>query len=247
MHIVDSFEVERWFADLSSAGLGSADCLRVVDGDLVLTNAFDAIDWSERPTQVMLCEACMIPGCAVGGRIQASTLGEHVLWTAPSERAEQDFNVGPKEITTPGLWASGSFAFTERAWRAWQERGAPSRHQLPHVTRGELESAWRMACPLKSRAASRDALSALLREAWLSTEPHNTTGVPEALARLQAWFREHPGSLADGSLQHPQTIDAKVVTLTFDHGSTVRDWHAFAIHEEAILPAFGADLVLAPT
>lgn len=247
MRIVHSFETERWFADLSSAGLGSADCLRVVDGDRVLTNALDQIDWSEQPTQTILCEECMIPGCAEGGRVQTSTLGEHVIWTAPEERAEQDFNVRAREIATPALWASGSLAFTTPAWDAWEARGAPSRDRLPPTTRRELESAWRMASPVKSHTASSGALATALREAWLSTEPQTVTGVPDALAALQAWFEEAPADPVDGALQRAEAIGAQVVTLTFEGGSTVWDWQAYAIHGEAILPAFGTDLVLVPT
>src|SRR5688500_17319503 len=83
MLLCDAPEFERWKPDFSSSGQESPDWTRVTCAGELVTNALEWIDWEDLPVQAVLCEQCGVTGCELGGRVQLSRLGDHVLWTAP--------------------------------------------------------------------------------------------------------------------------------------------------------------------
>jgi len=74
---------ETWSPDFSSSELTNPTWTRLRLDRTELCNSLEFVDWINNPVQVQICDACGTVGCASGGYIHLSTIGEFVIWTRP--------------------------------------------------------------------------------------------------------------------------------------------------------------------
>lgn len=72
-----------WEPDFSSSGQDNPTWVKIMYGNNQLTNSLNHIDWVGNLVQVVLCETCGFDGCANGGYVDITKLGDHLLWTRP--------------------------------------------------------------------------------------------------------------------------------------------------------------------
>jgi hypothetical protein len=130
--ICDRVESVSWRPDFSSSGQASPDWTRLECAGEVLANGLEWVEWEDEPVQVILCEQCGCAGCAEGGRIHLSRLGDHVIWSAPHERNE-------RWAPAPAVERHGAVAIPGATWDVW----ARVPRNLPATQRRDLFAAWR--------------------------------------------------------------------------------------------------------
>ena len=246
MRVVETFETESWTADLHLIGGPKRPALSVVHDGHVLTNAVNELDWSEEPVEILLCQRCMIPGCTQENGATVTRLGDQVLFTVPSGMGNDASWTDMHQRATNALWALGGIAFSPEAWSCWVSFGAPPPAQLPRTPRSALESAWRASAPHVLRTGLGQSFDQPMRETFLTTAPTEVADPKRLLRKLESWFAQAPDAPVEGQLVHPARDGATLVTLTFDAGASVEDWHAFVLFGDQVLPAFGPDLILMP-
>ena len=166
----------------------------------------------------------------------------------PHEREEEDPGELPRpgDRTTQAVWHLGGIAVPRDRWELLCAHGAPAWSALRVLERHELELLWRISAPHPLRQQALLSVDDLVRDKLLTSTSQDGPPPSEALRKLEAWFGTSPAEPVRGELVAPDSAGAQMVTLTFEGGNTVWDWHAYAIHDQAIVPAFGERLVLAP-
>src|SRR5262245_57164587 len=91
MKICSDIGLEKWRPDFSSSGQKSPTWTRSRCEGVELFNSLESTTWTENPVQVVLCDACGHEGCASGGYVHVSRLGDFVLWTTPQIDAEDEW------------------------------------------------------------------------------------------------------------------------------------------------------------
>ena len=201
-------------------------------------------DWTSNPVQLQICEACGYEGCASGGYVHVSRLGEFVLWTTPQIDIRDEWEVSQFR-PHPALTELGAIAIDARAWNEWRARGfpLPPPSAIPASNGQAVLDAWVMGA---DRPTDPSSLVGMLRERVLACD---TLAPSDAVDRVERWVRRLldlgpvPTALA---LRHPRDLGAAVETLYFD-GPGHLDWLAFVLRDGVEFPLLDRDHALVET
>ena len=135
-----TIEVKPTKFDLSSSSGCIATVQQVICDGVTIINAADHVAWDERPIQFELCNYCLVPGCASGGRVCVRRAHDRVL-VLP---AFDSFDDGEWDEARHGapLWLRkhGVLSLNEDQWSRFSApvRGAPQWSDLEHATTRDL-------------------------------------------------------------------------------------------------------------
>ena len=202
-----------------------------------LCNRMDLADWrDEERVQVLLCEDCWQPGCAVGGYVRVSRLGSYVLWTPGRFDPADEFDANeyrPAEF----LKQTGAIVIATDAWKVLRRRvrGLPRAREFPPAERIDLRAAWDLEAPREwSVIAARDS------------EP------AEAVRRIDAvvaWLAADAHSEVSGDLIRVPDADVEDVYVDvpdrFDR-PVLNEWRPYARRDRHLSPAFRGNWTLTP-
>lgn len=71
--------------DFGSSGQGQHDVFQLFAGDINLINAIELVDWNEEDSQLLICEACGMPGCKSRDWVSVRRSDSLVLFLPSSE------------------------------------------------------------------------------------------------------------------------------------------------------------------
>jgi hypothetical protein len=238
MLICRDARLESWETDFSSSAQGSADWIRVVLPEGAISNALNAIDWTESPVQVVLCESCGEPGCAVGGYVAPSRCGDWVLWSVPPA------SLGDFELEYRLLRRHGGLAIPAEEWTRWRARAPelPVPESLTQLDGRVLADAWRLSVVGPGRATELSEVVPNLQRKLLASDSLGVEGAIEAAAKIVAQLERMGEGAVQGSLVSPASIGATIECLYFDAPS-VTEWPAFALRDGEVLLAVAKELV----
>ncbi len=135
-----SIEIKSANFDLSSSSCGTAKVQQVVCDGVTIVNAADYVAWDDLPIQFDLCDCCLHPGCASGGRVCVRRANHRVLILP----AFDSFYAGEWEESQHGapLWLRrrGVLSLTEDQWTTFSSpiRDAPHWSDLEHASTSDL-------------------------------------------------------------------------------------------------------------
>lgn len=116
-------ELVSWEPDFSSSGQDNPTLAKILYGKIQLTNALNHVDWQENPVQVVLCETCGFDGCADGGWVNITRLGDHLLWTRPKFSFPIKGVRETKQYETSGSVSNnGSVLVLGHEWDRWVKK-----------------------------------------------------------------------------------------------------------------------------
>ena len=237
--------LETWTPDFSSSEPSNPDWLRVTAGGKVLSNGLTAVDWSENPVQLVLCESCGFPGCASGGYAHVSFLNDTILITTP-------------QITDPDDWEQTQYAasyFVEKfgsaaiplsVWEEWRKAAPdlPLAASFPRTTAQTLADAWRMAPAPPTRVDTLGEIVPMLKSRLLATDTMNVATAIRHVTRLVEWLDGIGNGEIIGVLDAPGE-NITIETLYFD-GPGEADWPAFAVQHDQLFLMLGRACMFVP-
>jgi hypothetical protein len=227
MKICSDIALEKWTPNFSSSGLVSPTWTRARSEKVELFNSLEWVAWTDNPVQVVLCDACGHVGCAVGGYVHVSRLGNFVLWSRPQVDAEETLEVAQYEAAWP-LKRFGAIAIPKNAWEEWRTvASVPQIDALTPANGRAIFDAWFLA-PARSRRV--DEIVPMLKEGLLGTDSLELSDAIERVARWIERLKDSSACFANASLRSPTAIGARIETLYFD-GPADEDWPAFAISD----------------
>ncbi|HET7433153.1 MAG TPA: hypothetical protein VFN10_00425 [Thermoanaerobaculia bacterium] len=215
MFVCGELQTEVWQPDFSSSGQTSVPWTRVRCGSHAITNSLQWVEWSENPVQVLLCESCGIEGCAVGGYVHVSRLGDYALWSAPQISDDSE----PAQF----LRTLGALAIPMATWTQL----LPGVSHLAPANHAAVADAW-----ILGPGRSATSIIAFL-EAKLAGG--DTLSKAEAIAlveRTLTSFRARATSPFEQPLLTLAESGARMETLHFE-GAPKLDWPAFAFADGA--------------
>src|SRR5262245_3089002 len=167
----DDAVLEQWHPDFSSSGQSNPSWTRATCCGVLLCNSLEWAHWLENPVQVVLCDACGHAGCASGGYVHISRLGDHLLWTRPQINESDTWEQDQYHPAWP-LRRFGAVILTLRTWARWREvvSDLPAPDQLPAASGRELLNAWLLSMRGEYRVASASELIPSLRERVLASD-----------------------------------------------------------------------------
>ncbi len=142
MFFCDNPTLEIWNPDFSTSGLPSPTWTRVKYGGVELCNSLEWTHWATNPVQVQICDVCGTAGCASGGYVHVSALGEIVLWTMP--RREMSDAIEGKLFEASGVARRGAIAFPNSVWTSLHAAAleVPETAVLPRSDGESICDAW---------------------------------------------------------------------------------------------------------
>jgi hypothetical protein len=234
--------LEKWSPDFSSSGLPNPIWTRVLCDETELCNSLEWTEWIQNPVQVQLCDACGTVGCASGGYIQLSAIGDYVFWTTPQSDKVSEGVDAP--FPAAALVKFGAVAFPNEAW----ERLRSAEYEVPEarcVSRANglaLLDAWAVG-PGRPRAVDR--LLPMLRTRLLSGETLEPAAAIEWIERWLNWFHSKGDLPINGNIISPDLAKTPIETLYFD-GPRAEDWPALARFGEGFVPALDPTHIFIP-
>jgi len=213
-----------------------------------LCNALEATEWHGDPVQVTRCTGCGYTGCADGGYVRVSRLGDDVLWTPPVLADDVDDWERRQLAARRSAHERGAVLFPGRRWDEWRQRppcdGLPPRDGLPAATRAELVQAW-LAETRGTRAVQRlSELLPMLQDELLACDALPVAQAIAAATRVVDWVGARPDAAVEGAFVRADTEGVRLETLYFE-GPGGDDWPAFAhVGGAELALAFGRDWVL---
>ena len=243
MVICDQPIVEKWSPDFSSSGVPDPAWTRVKYGQTVLCNSLEWTQWNTNPVQVELCDACGTVGCASGGYVDISALGNLVLWTMPSHVTATDFAEG-RLCPATAIERFGSVAFPNGAWESLHVAAVevPRFESLARADGLALRDAWAGG---QHRPRTIEKLLPWLRACLIAAD---TMDVAEAIRWVEYWLRwfgDREGTPVGGVLADPENTGARMEKFYFDCPGTA-DWIALAQMHDSFLPALGPNHIFVP-
>jgi hypothetical protein len=247
MRLCEDVQFVRWKPDFSSSGLVSPRWTKLVFDGFELCNGAESVDWLENPVQVILCEACGLSDCEVGGYVQISRLGEHILWTVPHTDPDDDFESHQYQCL-PALVRLGTLLISTETWSRWcrKVRKLPVPDELPATRRTDLAAAWMREAPWSIRPlAPLDAYARL--ERFLLASDHGERD--EALQRIEslvAWINEDPEASVPGRIVPAERVIGERETWFFDT-QPLDEWTAIVHTDSGLTLSFGDSWALLPS
>jgi hypothetical protein len=203
---------------------------------LELCNGLEAVDWTSRPIQVEVCEACGTVGCDDAGYVQISRAGEDLLWTPPQRRE-----------TSSAIRRHGAVLIRNAAWERCRMAVArvPAARDFATLRRLDLVHAWISGTHGIGRVESIDALEPMLASNLLACDSMDAAEGRRLVSELLAWVRRAPDATLDGAFVRAAQVGARVETFYYE-GSPDDDWPAVSV-VPSVMFAFGHDLLFAST
>jgi hypothetical protein len=243
MLLCDRTSIEKWSPDFSTSELSNPVWTRVKYVQTVLCNSPEWTPWSANPVQVEICDACGSVGCASGGYVHVSALGDVVLWTLPGHLTAIDAEE-PGPFPATAIEKFGSVAFPVGVWEAFRTAAVevPKIESLNRADGRALHDAWAVGQTLPK---ALDQLMPLLRACLLGAD---TLEVAEAIHWIEHWLRwfdERARTEVQGVLTSPEIADATIEKLYFDC-PRMADWAGLARVGDAFVPALGPSCIFIP-
>lgn len=212
-----------------------------------LCNALEATEWHGDLVQVTRCTGCHHTGCADGGYVRVSRLGDDVLWTPPVLADDIEDWERQQLAARRSARESGAVLFPGRRWDELRQRpscdGLPPREGLPVTTRAELAQAWLAETRGTRRLERLSALLPMVKDQLLACDTLTVTAAVAALARLVDWVGALPDAAVEGRFERADVALSRLETLYFE-GPAADDWPAFAhVGDAGLALAFGRDWV----
>lgn len=217
--------------DLSASEQGHRTVRQVICDDVVVCNASDCVDWSAHSIQFELCEACLVDGCASGGRVVIRRFNDRVL-IIPDFTAMIQGDWEAAEYAPP-RWMEkrGVLSFSSSNWEAFRSAcgGAPSFYSIAPASTTEVLRLYHFQAP---RSFLPDYLSPSLAK-WDSILCTNGHSSATDLVHLR-WLFSDPSTFDGHEFCKPQP-DSYTVSVFLDQ-PTISEWpifsseHAPAVH-----------------
>ncbi len=238
--------LETWEPDFSSSDQADPTWTRVTVPGGEVTNALNRIAWEPNPAQVILCEACGCAGCATGGYVHVSRLGDWMLWTTP-QPDDDDPDDLPEESEHRLVRRHGGLAVPREEWERWRSQvtNLPAIERFPLANGQVLADAWRMSVVGPGRAPGLSEVVPILRQNLLHSDSLGVDGAIEAVEGAVARLKAMAGKELRGGLVSPESLGVRIETLYFD-GPDVTAWPALALGKDEPLLMLGPDLVFVP-
>lgn len=178
--------LEKWSPDFSSSGLANPIWTRVFSGETELCNSLECTEWTQNPVQVQICDACGTVGCASGGYIHLSAIGDYVFWTIPQSNKVSEEIDAPFPATA--LVKFGAVAFSNEAWERLHalESEVPEARCASRANGLALLDAWAVG-PGRPQAVER--LLPILRARLLAGDTLEPAAAIEWIERWLGWFQ----------------------------------------------------------
>lgn len=242
----DDAVLEQWHPDFSSSSQRNPSWTRATCSGVLLCNSLEWVRWLDNPVQVVLCDACGYDGCASGGYIHISRLGNHLLWTRPQINESDAWERDQYQAAWP-LRRFGAVILTLATWTQWREfvPDLPEPNELPLATGREMLDAWLLGARGQRRVASSSELISALRGQVLASD---SFAADVAINRVESVLAELSGleaRSAPGRLARATDVGAQVEVLYFD-GPAEEDWAALALIGSRVIPAFSREWVFVP-
>lgn len=235
--------IEKWRPDFSASGVADPIWTRLRYGKTILCNSLEWAEWSSNPVQVELCDVCGTAGCASGGYVHVSALGDTVLWTMPNWVTETDVGEG-RLFPATVIEKFGSVAFPVGVWDSLRVAAAevPTFGSLARAGGHALRDAWAIG---QSRPKALDRLVPLLRECLVGADTLDVGDAIQWIEHWLQWFDERVANCVEGTLASPETTGSRIETLYFD-GPGTADWTALAEVNGSFVPAFSPNHIFIP-
>ncbi len=235
MVFCSSPQIQTWTPSFRDSGLANPIWHRLRLDGVDLCNSLESVDWRASPTQVELCDHCGSPGCASGGYVQVSRIGDLILWPDPQVPGDDDFARAQYAKAWP-LTSLGAIAFPASVWNQLAT-GFPDIPRFDDIAAASSRAvcdAW-VSGPGRDTSAT-DLVSSLGERLVACDTLDNRT----AIAAVDAWINRllSPGSAAQLRLIERDTLTATIETLYFD-GPSSADWPAFARVNDRLYPYLG--------
>jgi len=242
MRICSDIALQKWSPNFSSSGQTSPTWTRSRCDGVELFNSLEWTRWAENPVQVILCDACGTEGCASGGYVHVSCLGDFVLWTRPQVDPKDDVEAMRYETAWP-LKRFGAIAIPKRTWEGWKTIAPlPDAAGLVPANGAAIFDAWFLA---PTRARRIDEIVPMLKDGLLGCDSLEIT---DAIARVTRWIerlKKTSDSFGGAVLRSPTSIGARIETLYFD-GPADEDWAALAVDDGGDYPLLDRDHAFVP-
>jgi len=245
MHIGRELSFETWTPNFESSGQKSPSWTRVLCEGEELINALGWINWDEDPTQLLICTACGVSGCEIGGYVHVSRIGEFLAFTPPPSLLQ-----GGGAMISPEphafLLRHGAVLFPLNTWesiRQGQPR-MPAGTAFPEMRRADLAELWSSTLPDVEERLAADRLLETLKEVLICSDDRDAGGALADLSTLISWVRSSPEAPVKGTLCAPNESGFNVVSVYLD-GSPIRTWQAIARNVKTSF-ALDGELVFVP-
>jgi hypothetical protein len=243
MRICDRLHVATWRPDFSSSEQVSPTWTRLRCDEREISDSIEWVEWLRNPVQVELCDACGHAGCASGGFVHVSRLGDFVLWTRP-QLARGPSVLEPEADVWAELRTRGALAVRASAWNdlAAMEPELPFAQRFVRANHAAVADAW----ILGGSRPSPDGIVAFLREQLIAGDTLERVDAIDLVERTLATLTVDSTGAFEQTLLAPHTVGARIETLYFD-GPAEGDWPAFAfagekifivLHRKHIAPVF---------
>lgn len=234
--------LEKWSPDFSSSEQANPAWTRVLSGDTELCNSLEYTEWTQNPVQVQVCDACGAVGCASGGYVHLSALGDYVFWTIPqTDKVTEGIDA---RFPATALVKFGAIGFPSEAWKQLRaaESQVPEAGCLPRANGLALLAAWADG---PGRPQTVDRLLPMLQARLLAGETLEPAAALKWIERWLDWFNSNADLAIDGSIISPDLAKIPVETLYFD-GPRAEDWPALARFGAGFVPALDPTHIFIP-
>lgn len=227
MKICSDVLLEKWTPDFTGSGQANPRWIRGRCEGIELFNSLEWMTWTRNPVQVVLCDACGHEGCASGGYVHVSHLGDFVLWTRPQLADESDDWLATQQERSWALKRFGAIAIPSKSWQEWRTLAPlPAVSELAPANGTAILDAW---CAGPGRTQNFNELVPMLKDRLLYCD---TIEPGDAIARIERWIERLKGNPAvPGQLRPPADGGARVETLYFNDWAE-QGWPALAIDDE---------------
>jgi hypothetical protein len=240
VNLCQEASIDNWNPNFSSSGQSNPNWFRLTCSTRVVANALNWSDWAENPVQVILCDACGHVGCASGGYIHVSSLGDYVLWSAPQE----DWVNDPAAHFEPAsfLKTFGAVAFRSEQWNEWRARvqSLPEADRFERSNGRALADAWVLG---PGRPLDLNELLPMLEARLLGGDTLERDQILETIRSFLRTLRAEGGEQPLYSLRKLPELGARLEKLYFE-GPSREDWPALAVVGEAVFPALTENEVI---
>lgn len=242
MLVISDAKLVQWRPDLNGPAPASPTWTKIQVGDLVLTNAAEAIHWTHKPAQLIVCERCGIPYCAQGNKATVTRLHDHLLITQPhSEPEPWNYERPHENETLPLLAQAKSCLIPLERWLAWSEQlpSLPAAADFTPTTRRELAFAWLDETPLGNSPMALKHWQRLVQQADCADE------LVTAVAKWTSWLLARSSARLSGYFAAAREVADEVAEVRLRHSAETIIFHLARL-DGIWYPAIDTQIVYAP-
>jgi hypothetical protein len=243
MLVCDQPIVEKWTPNFSSSGLPNPVWTRLKFAQTVLCNSLEWTEWATDPVQVEICDACGTVGCASGGYVRISALGQVVLWTMPTITASAG-EVGETHYPATAIEKYGAVAIPAGEWDSLHLKvgDVPESGRIARADGSALRDAWAVG---QTRPRDVERLLPMLQACLLASDNLDALDAIHWIRYWLCWLEERAGRVVTGKLRTSSETGATIERLYFE-GPGSDDWTGLAKVGDSYFPAFSPDHIFMP-